>query len=270
MVIRENLTRPHNLTKAEENYTDLNIQEEVIIKQLEETLSDENISVDKLEFSNENILLESSVQSANGKNVQVVLNVVPGSDHLDLITYEFDDSGEEIKKEYEVKVDQFEGNEFEATFEDIDTGEIFNYDSEEGVASLAFLIPIGIAMSPAILTALFHTGAMIIVGGAAYVVSTQAKRSDKYSHFAAILQGSVYIGKGLSKSEAITRLKSGKDTWSVSKNQAKTVAAGANPNGLPINEVDQYNGKPKKGYYYHWHPYKRTPKVHAFYGDPVK
>lgn len=55
-----------------------------------------------------------------------------------------------------------------------------------------------------------------------------------------------------------------------SKNQAKKVAAGANTNGSPINEVDQYNGKPKKGYYYHWHPYKRTPKAHAFYGNPVK
>ncbi|WP_283107558.1 hypothetical protein [Bacillus cabrialesii] len=42
------------------------------------------------------------------------------------------------------------------------------------------------------------------------------------------------------------------------KNQAKAVAAGANK-----------NGKPKKGYYYHWHPYKRTPKAHSFYESPV-
>lgn len=58
-----------------------------------------------------------------------------------------------------------------------------------------------------------------------------------------------------------------KNTWFI---LFKKVAAGANTNGSPINEVDQYNGKPKKGYYYHWHPYKRTPKAHAFYGNPVK
>jgi len=36
--------------------------------------------------------------------------------------------------------------------------------------------------------------------------------------------------------------------------QARDVAAGANRNGKPINEVDKYNDNPKKGYYYHWHP----------------
>lgn len=125
-------------------------------------------------------------------------------------------------------------------------------------------------MSPAVLTALFHTGAMIIVGGSAYVIATQVKKNKNYTHFAATVQsGGVYIGKGLSKSEAVARIKTSKDTWSTSSNQAKGFAASANPNGKPINEVDTYNGKPKKGYYYHWHPYKRTPKAHAFYGGPV-
>ena len=63
---------------------------------------------------------------------------------------------------------------------------------------------------------------------------------------------------------------SSKDTWSTSRNQAKGVTASANPSGQPINEVDTYNGKPKKGYYYLWRPYKRTPKAHAYYGGPVK
>lgn len=262
---------PNNSTKAEESFTDSGIQEKIIAEELKENLSNENISVDTLDFSSENIQLEASVQNMKGRDVKVILNVVAGSEYLDLITYELNNSGEKIKKEYKVKVEQFEEDEFKATFEDSETGEVFKYDSEEGVASIAFLIPIGIVMSPALLTALFHTGAMIIVGGAAYVVATQAKKSDKYSHFSSVVKGgSVYIGKGLSKSKAISRIKKGKDTWSVSKSQAKKVAAGANTNGSPINEVDQYNGKPKKGYYYHWHPYKRTPKAHAFYGNPVK
>ncbi|RPJ99255.1 hypothetical protein BSBH6_04086 [Bacillus subtilis] len=64
-------------------------------------------------------------------------------------------------------------------------------------------------------------------------------------------------------------MKSKGDVYSVSKNQAKAVAASANKNGKPIHEVDKRNGKPKKCYYYHWHPYKRTPKAHSFYGSPV-
>ncbi|MDQ7862875.1 hypothetical protein RCO48_23110 [Peribacillus frigoritolerans] len=60
--------------------------------------------------------------------------------------------------------------------------------SEEGVPSLAFLIPIGLAMSPAVLTALFHTGAMIIVSGTAFVIATQANKSKSYYHFAATVK----------------------------------------------------------------------------------
>lgn len=68
-------------------------------------------------------------------------------------------------------------------------------------------------MSPAVLTALFHTGAMIIVGGSAYVIATQAKKSKNYYHFAATVKsGGVYIGKGLSKAAAVSRIKSKKDT----------------------------------------------------------
>ncbi|MFS0766340.1 MULTISPECIES: hypothetical protein [Peribacillus] len=61
-------------------------------------------------------------------------------------------------------------------------------------------------------------------------------------------------------------MKSKKDTWSVSSNQAQGVAQGANPSGKPFAEVDKMGGKPKKGYYLHWHPYKKTPNAHAFYG----
>ncbi|AWI35443.1 hypothetical protein BA81_14831 [Bacillus safensis FO-36b] len=64
----------------------------------------------------------------------------------------------------------------------------------------------------------------------------------------AVIRGGVYIGKGISKSQAIARMKSRKDTWSTSRSQSRGVAvvAAANPKGDPINEVDKYKSKPKK------------------------
>ncbi|ARD54970.1 hypothetical protein VSS76_03705 [Bacillus safensis] len=89
---------------------------------------------------------------------------------------------------------------------------------------------------------------MIVVAGAGYVIATEANkhRNKKYNHYEAVIRGGVYIGKGISKSQAIARMKSRKDTWSTSRSQSRGVAAAANPKGDPINEVDKYKSKPKK------------------------
>ena len=262
----------NNKANAEEiDTTEVVVNE--IQQTLEETLEEENIMVDEFEITTEKLSLTTSLEDASGEVNSVVVEVIPGENYITIFSDEADELGNIERKEYQVNLEDIQVDEqtFEGTFEDVETGETYSYDSEVGTASIAFLIPIGIAMSPAVLTALFHTGAMIIVGGSAYVIATQAKKDKKYSHFAATVnKGGVYIGKGLSKSKAVARIQSKKDTWSTSKNQAKGVAASANPSGQPINEVDKLNGKPKKGYYWHWHPYKRTPKAHAFYGSAVK
>ncbi|CUB14937.1 SAR2788 family putative toxin [Bacillus sp. FSL L8-0215] len=266
---------PNNHTKAEEIDNNMIVDEEVVSEMLEDSLSEENISVDNFEISNDELVLDTSMNDAEGNKVEATLNVEPGADSFNLTTREFNEVGEEISKEYEIKINQFKDDEFEATFEDVETEEIFTYNSEEGTASFAFLIPVGIAITPAVMTALFHTGAVIVVAGAGYVIATEAnkhrsKSKKKYNHYEAVIRGGVYVGKGLSKSQAIARMKSKKDIWSISSSQAEVVAAGANTKGKPFKEVDRYKGKPKKGYYYHWHPYKRTPKAHSFYGGPVK
>ncbi|NEX80208.1 hypothetical protein [Neobacillus thermocopriae] len=43
------------------------------------------------------------------------------------------------------------------------------------------------------------------------------------------------------------------------KNKAKEIVASANPKAKPIHEIDS-----KKRKYYHWHPFKRTPKMYSF------
>ncbi|MEF2096262.1 hypothetical protein V3595_16475 [Bacillus sp. CFBP9009] len=243
---------------------------------IESELLDENIELEGFDLSSEELVLEASVENALGESGFIKVVVEPGGGFITLYTEEVNESSELESKEYQVPLSELEystlDNEIEnVTIIDTDTGEEFNYNSEKGNPSLAFLIPIGIAMSPAVLTALFHTGAMIIVGGSAFVIATQAKKDKKYSHFqATVKSGGVYIGKGLSKSAAISRMKSKKDTWSVSSNQAQSVAQGANTLGKPFAEVDKKDNKPRKGYYWHWHPYKKSPNAHAFYGGPVK
>ncbi|MFD6438538.1 SAR2788 family putative toxin [Peribacillus sp. NPDC060186] len=266
---------PVHHPKAEEHLLKTTVEENVIGEALEDELSEENISVENFEITTDELVLETSLENAEGQTTKVTVEVEPGADHITLFTEELNETGDKVLKEYTANIEDIkyeeENEALEAVIEDVETGEIFNYNSEDGVPSLVFLIPIGLAMSPAVLTALFHTGAMIIVGGTAFVIATQANKSKSYYHFAAsVKKGGVYIGKGLSKSQAVARIKSKNDTWSTSSNQAKGVASSANKNGKPINEVDKLNGKPKKGYYWHWHPYKRTPKAHAFYGGPVK
>lgn len=109
----------------------------------------------------------------------------------------------------------------------------------------------------------------IVVEGQKMVVAAKSianimkSSKRKYNHYRAVLKNyKLYIGSGLSRANAIKRAKSKKDVWSVSKNQAKEVAKGANRNGLPIHEID----KNRKGKYFHYHPYLRTPKMHSFYG----
>ncbi|OLP65717.1 hypothetical protein BACPU_13350 [Bacillus pumilus] len=271
---------PDNHTKAEEIDNNMIVNEEVVSKMLEDSLSEENISVDNFEVSSDELVLDTSINDAEGNKVETTLSIEPGADIFNLTTREFNEVGEEISKEYEIKINQFKDDEFEATFEDVETEEVFTYNSEEGTASIAFLIPVAIGISPAVMTALFHTGAVLIVAGTGYVIATEfnkqrakskSKSKKQYNHFDAEIRNSgVYVGKGLSKSQAIARMKSKKDVYSISSSQAEVVAAGANTKGKPFKEVDKYKNKPKKGYYYHWHPYKRTPKAHSFYGGPVK
>lgn len=129
---------PNNHTKAEEIDNNMIVDEEVVSEMLEDSLSEENISVDNFEISNDELVLDTSMNDAEGNKVEATLNVEPGADSFNLTTREFNEVGEEISKEYEIKINQFKDDEFEATFEDVETEEIFTYNSEEGTASFAF------------------------------------------------------------------------------------------------------------------------------------
>ncbi|MED4163132.1 SAR2788 family putative toxin [Halalkalibacterium halodurans] len=252
--------------------------EEDLEEDLEEELEEENIELLNLEIDYDVLMIETEVEAEDGHFIQAVIEVEPGSDVFKLTVTDIID-GEETFTEYKFEIEELDEEEFVASYKEIETGEVIDYDSSEGTASIAFAIPAGILLSKSALTALYHAGGMIIVGGVAFVAANQLtgskaknkKRDKKYNHFqAAIRNGDVYIGRGLSLSGAVKRFKSGRDTWSVSSNQAKQIAQRANPKKSPYKEVDRKDGKPRKGRYWHWHAGNKKPASHAFYGPPVK
>lgn len=197
-----------------------------------------------MDFSNEDdiVTIEAETTDEEIGLVQARFEIETGADHFSVFITE-----DNVEKEYKVELTALSSDVVKGNFTDVETGETYDLDSTEGQASFVFLIPVGIVMTEAALTALYATGAMIIVGGAAYVGANKAKKSKKYNHFKATVKGgSVYIGAGLSRSKAVAWFKKGKDLYSVSSNQAKAVAAATNNSGKPYNEVDRKNGKPKK------------------------
>lgn len=82
----------------------------------------------------------------------------------------------------------------------------------------------------------------------------------------------LFIGNGLSKKNAVKRLKKQLDTWSTSKRNAQTIAKQASPISKIVGAEIDKNGK---GKHYHYHPAKSKKqgkyirmKSHAFYGAP--
>ncbi|MBF2627652.1 hypothetical protein [Listeria marthii] len=257
---------PQQVTKAE-------TIDEQFEQFIEEHLEDENITLDSMGIENDGINIEVSTTTTNNEEVSSEIHIIPGSQSIKINSIEINNEGKEEVKNYEINIDTInQDGDFEGTYKDLDSNKVEEIDSEDAMASFAFAIPVGINLGVWALNALYHAGAMIIVSGTAFVVASKAtKKEKKYNHFEAVVKnGTVYIGNGLSSSKATSRLCKGKDTWSVSKNQAniivKTVKA-----GKPVGpEVDKSNGKPKRGYYYHYHPANRSPKCHAFYGVAVK
>jgi hypothetical protein len=70
------------------------------------------------------------------------------------------------------------------------------------------------------------------------------------------------MGKNIPSNAAIGRAQKGLDTWSTTQSGAKSVASGAKKK-TPIGPEKDQGGA---GKFCHYHPAKRTPNSHAFFG----
>lgn len=252
--------------------------EQAIEEKFVELLKEENVTVKEINFD-EQVTTEVELENVDGDLASLKLSIEPGAESFPVTVTEF--NGDVIDYEVHFSVeenygllenDEMSEEEYELLYMDEDGEVVFESDSEEAQASfLPLAVPIGLALTPAVMNALAQAGGIIIVSGVAHVIETKVKKHRNYSYFQATLSGGgLYVGKGISKGDAVTRLKRGNDIWATTKSNAKSAASGANLSGKPIHEVDKYDGAPKKGRYYHYHPFNRTPKCHAFYGSPVR
>ena len=191
-------------------------------------------------------------------------------------------------KAYVIEIEEATSEGVIAEFTDTDEGTTYEYNSVEASASWAFLIPVGIAIGGALIEQLIALGLAIVIGGVAYIAYEEfTDRRKDYSHYAVHLDGKLFFSNGLTQAKAISRAKSGYDTWSTTKANAQTIAKGASPLGKAIGpEIDKgRNGLPKPGYFNHYHialkleqgeytrligsdKYNKTG-VHVFYGVPA-
>lgn len=248
----------------------------------------EELAEENLELINTDLAVNESgedsyiftIETETGEIIDLNLNL----DNNDIIAESLSDITGEIET-YNISIpEDMEITEEDNSIEELEdisienetTGEIYEYEDLEGEFSTALAIPYAIPIIWSALVSLYKAGLVIIAAGATYIAASHAiskikNNKNKKNHYSATLsKGTLYIGKGVSDSVATALLKAGKSTWSISSNQAKKIASKL-AKGNPINEVDKdTKGKPKKGYYWHWHSSTRKPKGHhAFYGFPV-
>ncbi|MEY8192392.1 SAR2788 family putative toxin [Peribacillus simplex] len=210
----------------------------------------------------------------NIENARVSLSIDNENNDLKLISYETDHNGNEQVKEYEVILESATEDGIIGSFIDISTDEKYDFNTTELQASFAFLIPVGIIIGEALLAHLISIGLAVTISGVTYIAASEfLKRNKTKNHYKAVRRDSgLFIGDGLSKAKAVSRLKGGNDTWSTSQSNAKTIAKEASKIGKVTSaEIDKHG----KGKHYHYHPISSIKNgssvrmsAHAFYGAP--
>lgn len=177
-----------------------------------------------------------------------------------------------LYKDYKIEVETATEDKIEANFIDIETGEEYNVNSDNLQASFAFLIPLGVIIGEALLSHLIAIGLAVTIAGITYTavkeVSSKLKK-DKHKHYMAMItRGDLYIGNALSRSQAVSRIKStdtkNNNVWSVSYTDAASLAREAGGNRTPVGPERDRGKTSAEGYYQHFHLYNRTGG-HSFY-----
>ncbi|AGY83050.1 hypothetical protein [Carnobacterium inhibens] len=253
----------------------------------EEAFSEE-LAEENLELVDSELAIDESgeelyiltVETETGDSIDLKLNMDSNDitvEALSDVTGEIENYSISLPEDAEITGEDTYTEELEdITVENEITGDVYEYEDLEGEFSGALAIPSAIPIVWSALVSLYNSGLAIVAAGATFIVAGHAiskimnNKNKKNHYLATIVKGKLYIGKGVSDSAAVTQLRSGKSTWSISSNQAKNIASKL-AKGSPIKEVDKdTKGNPKKGYYWHWHSSTRNPKGHhAFYGYPV-
>ena len=269
---------------SDEQLSDL---EELLI----EELSEDNIEVESIDFSLDEIVVEVSVEAENGNEIFTTVEFAPGDTSITLTILEYSDEGVLEERVFIVDLSEMEdlagadGENIEFVIEDVETGEIFECDLDEGV--LSSLILSGLKAGLLVTKGLFSGGFVIILLGKVWKPVCKPKlcrprppvcppvcppingngngNGNGYddidgTHFEAVFHdGSVLIGESLSFTEAVARLRNGQNVWSPRISEARDAARQAG-NRIPIGiRNDAFpSGRRTNCYMYHIIPNPAT------------
>lgn len=244
---------------------------------LEEGLADEGLKLEEVEIDPTGIDIDATTSSPHDP-FEFSLNLDANSAGGE-VTFTDKVDGKSVSETYDIKIDESTVDRTLLTLTDQDTGEKYEYDSTEAASSIAFVIPVAFG-AVSVATALYYLaiGAAIVVGGllaleAGKAISkiikennkrSQSKKRDYYP--ATLANDKVFISaRGLTLSAAIKRGNSGKDVWALTQTKAKSLAQTMKGGKKPVGP--EIHGGGKRGYMYHYHPYKRSPGMHSFFGS---
>ena len=259
-----NVFFPVGVARASEKQ--LSNLEDILIDEL----SDENIDVENVDFSLDEVVVEVSVEAENGEEILTTIEFSPGDTSVTLTTLEYNDNGVLEERVFIVDLSEMEdftgadGENIEFVIEDVETGEIFEYDLDEGVLSKFILSGLKIGLFA--LKGLFAAGFVIILFGKIWKPIRKPSRPGLRppvrppvcppvvcppcppngdcndtgyddidgTHFEMLAhEGIILIGESLDFYDAVTRLKDGQNIWSPTLNDARTVARHAG-NRIPV------------------------------------
>ncbi|MFS0891576.1 hypothetical protein [Peribacillus frigoritolerans] len=184
---------------------------------------------------------------------------------------------------YEIKLTTLTEDSLEADVTNLNTGEEVSVDfNNEEFTTSAFWIPalgvvatasmlqlLAVSVGATTLIYLAAQGLLSLKAGALWVagkVANDNTKNKRYVHYEAMRTSNskgLWVGPGRSKSKAISRLKSGLDTWSIGSSNALSIAKGASPTGRYRFDSAHTAGKGKRTFA-HYHPHEYG--THSFYG----
>lgn len=160
----------------------------------------------------------------------------------------------------------------------LETKEVQEIASTDGVASWVFLIPAGITLSQTAMAHLIAAGSAVVIGSTAALalskLSSSSSNRKNYDHFKVVkVNNKLYSTGGMKMDAAAKRMSTNGDVWSISQGKAKTVAQTASKKAGGTYSVigAETHAQGRKGYYSHYHTNPRkVSSGHSFFGTESK
>lgn len=244
---------------------------------VEEGLADEGLELERVKVSTTGVEIEAESAASNDP-FEFALELEAGQASGE-VTFTDKIDGEIVTETYDINIEESTVERTIFTLTNPKTGESYKYDSAEASSSVAFVIPLAFG-AISISTALYYLaiGAAIVIGGALALEAGKAiskivkennkkSKSKKRDYYPATRKSNkIFISaNGLTKAKAVIRGKNGNDVWALSRSKAKSLAVAIKDGKTAVGP--EIHGGGKKGYMWHYHPNKRTPSVHLFYGS---